>query len=86
MKMAKAIMMRMAVLRAAHSITLVPITRPDRRHQLGGDRDEQFAVDLVYPFRLVFEANHEPVPRRKDGGIDTDQVTAIRILEVIDYH
>ena len=85
-KMARAIMMRMAVLRAAQNLTLVPTSRPDRRHQLSADRDEQFAVDLVQPVRLVFEANHEPVPRRKDGGIDTDQVTAIRILEVIDYH
>ena len=85
-KMAKAIMMRMAVLRAARNLALVPITRPDRRHQLSADRDEQFAVDLVQPFRLVFEANQEPVPRRADGGIDTEQVTAIRMLEVIDYH
>ena len=84
--MAKAIMMRMAVLRAARNLALVPITRPDRRHQLSGDRDGQFAVDLVQPFRLVFESHHESVPRREDGGIDTGQVTAIRILEVTDYH
>ena len=85
-RMARAIMMRMAVLRAARSLELVPTTPPERRHQLVGDRDEQFAVDLVQRYRLVFEANHEPVPRKDDGGIDTEQVTAIRILDVVDYH
>ena len=43
-------------------------------------------MDLVQPYRLVFEANHEPVPREEDGGIDTQQVTAITLLDVVDYH
>ena len=79
-------MMRMAVLRAARNLERVPTTPPERRHQLGGDRDEPFAVDLVHPYRLVFEANHEPVPRKDDGGIDAEQVTAITILDVVDCH
>lgn len=85
-RMARVIMLRLAVLKAARTLTLVPITRPERRHQLQGDRDEQFAVDLIHPHRLVFEPNHEPPPRKNDGGIDTDQVTAIMIIDVIDYH
>ena len=84
--MAKVIMMRMAVLKAARSLAAVPVTPPERRHQLGGDRDEQFAVDLVHPHRLVLVANHEPVPRKDDGGIDAEQVTAITVLDVVDYH
>ena len=84
--MARVIMLRMAVLRAARNLSLVPTTPPERRHQLVGDRDEQFAVDLVHPYRLVFEANHEPVPRKDDGGIDKERVTAITILDVVDYH
>ena len=31
-------------------------------------------------------APHHPVPRRDDGGIDLERVTAIRILEVVNYH
>lgn len=84
-RMAKAIMNRLAVLMAARTLALVPTTPPDRRHQLRGDRDEQFAVDLVHPHRLVFEPNHDPLPRKDDGGIDVEQVTAITIIEVIDY-
>ena len=82
----KVIMMRMAVLKAARNLALVPTTRPERRHQLSGNRDGQFAVDLVHPHRLVFEPNHRPLPRKDGGGIDTEQVTAITILDVIDYH
>ena len=85
-RIARAIKVRMAVVQAARNLELVPTTPPDRRHQLVGDRDEQFAVDLVHPYWLVFEVNHEPVPRRADGGIDTEQVTAVTILDVVDYH
>lgn len=84
--MAKAIMNRMAVLRAARNLYEVPTDRPDRRHQLNANRDEQYAVDLVHPMRLVFEVNHDPIPRKKDGGIDVEKVTAITIIEVVDYH
>lgn len=85
-RMAKAIMLRLAVLKNARNLGLLPTTPPERRHQLRADRDEQFAVDLVHPYRLVFEPNHDPLPRKDDGGIDTDQVTAITIVDVIDYH
>ena len=36
--------------------------------------------------RLVFEPNHEPIPRSEDGGIDVGQVTAIVIVDVTDCH
>ena len=85
-RMARTITLRMAVLRTARNLALVPTTPPDRCHQLVGGRDEQFAVDLVQPYRLVFEPNHEPLPRRGDRGIDTEQVTAITILKVVNYH
>jgi proteic killer suppression protein len=85
-RMAKTIAIRLAVLRAAGTLSMVPTTPPERRHQLRGDRDEQYAVDLIHPYRLVFEPNHQPLPRKEDGGIDTDQVSATMILAVIDYH
>ncbi len=84
--MALTIMARIGVLRNASTLAKVPTTRPERRHQLKGDRNEQFAVDLVQPFRLVFEPNHVSLPRNQDRGIDLEQVTAIKILEVVDYH
>ena len=77
---------RVAYLRYATSLALIPTEGMLRCHQLSGDRDEQFAIDLVQPYRLVFEVAHDPIPRDKFGGIDKERVTAIRIMEVIDYH
>ena len=85
-RMARVVMARMAVLRAVANLAMVPATPPDRAHPLRGDREGQFAVDLVHPHRLVFEPNHEPLPPGEDGGMDAEQVTAIVIVEVTDYH
>ena len=84
--MADTILKRMAMLRRAAHLAMVPRDRPERCHQLRGNRDEQFAVDLVNLQRLVFVPNHDQIPRKDDNGIDLKQVTAIKILEVVDYH
>jgi len=83
---AKKIAARMAVLKNSRTLNHVPTTKPERCHQLSEDRDEDFAVDLVHPHRLVFTPNHDPIPRKEDGGIDKERVTAITIQEVVDYH
>ena len=83
---ARAIMTRLAVLANASTLAAVPNTPPDRRHQLTGDREGQYAVDLDHHNRLIFVPNHDPVPFLEDGGIDIQRVTAIIIMEVTDYH
>lgn len=85
-QMARRIMMRLAVLKNAPTLADVPTVPPERCHQLGQDRDEQFAVDLSHPYRLVFVVADDPTPRKSDGGIDLAAVKAVRILEVVDYH
>lgn len=82
----KKIRARMAVLRAAANLAQVPKVPPDRCHELSEGRAGQFAVDLVHPYRLIFEPADDPVPRKVDGGIDLAMVTKIRILSVEDYH
>ncbi|MCY3837526.1 MAG: system killer suppression protein [Gammaproteobacteria bacterium] len=85
-KLARSLMIRLAVLRNAETLSLVPASRPERRHLLKGKRRGQFAVDLDRSFRLIFEPNHDPVPQSEDGGIDLERVTAITVIEVADYH
>lgn len=85
-RMARTIQMRLQLLRHAPSLADVPTTPPPRRHQLSQDRDEQFAVDLVHPYRLIFEVNQDPIPRKEDNGVDVTKVTAVKVLEVADYH
>ncbi|MDO8636221.1 MAG: killer suppression protein [Dehalococcoidia bacterium] len=83
---AKKIKLRMAVLTAATCLEEVSHRPPERRHELNSNRKGQFAVDLKHPQRLIFEANHKPLPRKIDGGLDLKKVTAIIIVEVEDYH
>ena len=84
--MSRILQIRMAVLTSARSLSQVPATPPDRCHMLRGGRMGQYAVDLVHPYRLIFEPNHDPVPRLPDGGVNLDEVTSIIIIEVTDYH
>ena len=73
-------------LAASPTLSDVPIQPPYRRHELKGQRKEQFAVDLKHPMRLVFEPNHHPLPRKEDEGLDLTRITAITIIDVEDYH
>ncbi len=83
---ARCIMRRMVVLYSAPSLAHVSHRTPERRHELEGQRKGSFAVDIRHPYRLVFKPNHDPVPLKKDKGIDLIKVTAITILGVEDYH
>ncbi|HEC13398.1 MAG TPA: killer suppression protein [Acidiferrobacteraceae bacterium] len=83
---ARIIQRRMAVLQAAPTLADVPHRRPERRHQLEGKRQGEYAVDVEHPFRIVFKPGHNPIPKTRDGGVDLTRVTAIEILGIEDYH
>ena len=83
---AKSIRMRLDVLRQAACLADVPTGPPDRRHQLGGNRIGQLSVTIKDNWRIVFVPDHDPVPSLRDGGLDTCQVTAVEIIEIVDYH
>lgn len=87
-QVAKKIMMRMGVLRAAGCLAQVPHTPPEMRHELKRNRKGQFAVDTTRTsgIRIIFKPDHDPVPVKDDGGIDLTQVSKIVILEIRDYH
>ena len=77
---------RLTVLRKAECLADVPKAPPDRCHALKADRAGQYAVDIKENWRLVFEPDHDPLPKLPDGGLDEGAVTKIRFLEVTDYH
>jgi proteic killer suppression protein len=59
---------------------------PGKCEALKGDRIGQFSLRLLGGNRLIFQPDHNPVPRKSDGGIDWQQVTSILIIAVEDYH
>ena len=85
-KMTRKLMTSMAILAEAANLEEAQARRALGLHQLSGNRAKQFAVYLEHPYRLVFQPNHDPIPLKNDGGIDLTQVTAITVIEVVDYH
>ena len=57
-----------------------------RPHPLTRDKQGCYAVDLHGGHRLVFKPTMQPPPAKSDGSIDWNQVSAITIVELGDYH
>lgn len=83
---AKALRVRLDDMAAAPTLAVLRMLPQTRCHELTGDRDGQLAVALPHPYRLIFTPANRPVPTKLDGGLDWAKVTAITILEVVDYH
>lgn len=85
---ARLLQRRLRVLQAARSLAdfQPPFSGPERCHELTGNRRGQLSMDLDHPWRLIFCPDHDPLPRRQEGGLDWSGVTAIRILAVEDTH
>lgn len=55
-------------------------------HILSGNRKGEWALDISANHRMIFEINHNPLPKNEDGSLDTQSITDICILEIVDYH
>ena len=83
---AKKLKQRLAELQAAEVLADISHLPPPRLHELTGREKEQFSVDLQHPYRLLFIAADEPVPRKDDGGIDLANVKSVEIIAIRDTH
>ncbi len=72
-EMAEKIQMRIGEITAADTIEMMVQFRIGRCHPLTNNRKGQYAVDLVHPYRLVFE---------KHGS----EIQIAHIMEIADYH
>lgn len=78
-KQAKKTIQRINEFMAAESLNDINVLRSSGLHSLSGKRKDSWAVNLIHPFRLVFD----PL----DGGtVDLKTVTKVKIIEIIDYH
>lgn len=85
-QLARKIDQRVEDLKAADTLEDMRKISAARCHELSGNRKGELAVDVSSNYRLIFEPNHDPLPEKDDGGLDWNEVTAIRILDVEDYH
>ncbi len=72
-EMAEKIHMRIDEITAADTVEMMIQFRIGRCHPLTNNRKGQYAVDLVHPYRLVFE---------KHGS----EIQIAHIVEIVDYH
>lgn len=83
-RIARKVIQRILELHAADCLYDISHVPPTRCHSLQNNRQGQYAVDLLHPFRLVFQ------PISEDGSVlvnpDPLKVTIVKILEVVDYH
>ncbi len=83
---AKLIARRLTELAAAENLETMRLLPQARAHELKGNREEQISLDVKHPYRLIIIPDHDEPPRRKDGGLDWQKITKIKILEVTDTH
>ena len=72
-EMAEKLQQRIEQIKAADSVETMIKFKIGRCHPLHQNRKEQYAMDLVHPYRLVFE---------KIGNI----TKIVKIIEIVDYH
>lgn len=70
---ASKIKLRIVQLESSTSLNKMLELHIGRCHKLIGNRNEQYAMDLVHPYRLIFKTSDE-------------QVEVVQILEIVDYH
>ncbi len=58
---------------------------PGHCHELTAERAGQLAVRAAGGHRLVFRPR-DPAPLTPDGSLDWDQVAAVIVLDIVDYH
>ena len=88
--LAKTIRRRLDDLDAASTLgTLKKLPQYQSRkacHELTAEYKGCIALALSGLDRLIIQPANDPVPLKQDGGLDWDNVTRIRIIEVTNYH
>lgn len=84
--MAKKVQSRLDDISASPNLKVLMQIPAANCHPLSGKRSEEWAVDISGNHRMIFEINHDPIPKKDNGEILTIEVTDIRIIETTDYH
>lgn len=85
-QIARKINQRLKDLADADNLAIMRTIPASRCHELTGNRKGELAVDVSGNYRMIFEPNHDPIPKKEDSGINWEEVTKIQINEIEDYH
>jgi proteic killer suppression protein len=87
--MAKKLRLRLDALKAAESLADLwpPKSGPKRCHELKGELNGTFSIDLKQPYRLLFRPLEAEVQKdRSDEQQRWKSITAIELLRIEDTH
>lgn len=82
---ARWILKRLDNLRFAENLAVL-YNLPGNFHPLSGDRAGYFALNLKHGYRLILKSAQDPAPRKHDGGLNLEAITAVVVVDVEDYH
>ena len=85
-QLARKVNQRLKDLADADNLAIIKSIPAARCHELTGNRKGEIAVDVSGNYRLIFEPNHDPIPKKADGGLNWEEVTSIQIKDIQDYH
>lgn len=77
---------RLKELSDADNLAIIGTLPAANCHELKGSSKGKLAVDISKNYRLIFEPNHSPIPKKDDGGLNWEEITKIQINEIVDYH
>lgn len=83
---ANKIKLRLSTILAANYLEELRPPTPGHFHSLVENKAGWIACHLDEPYRLIFEPDHNPLPKLAAGGLDWTQVTRIKILGGLNYH
>lgn len=85
-QLARKVNQRLKDLTDSDTLAIMRTISAARCHELTGDRKGELAVYVSGNYRMIFEPNHDPKPKKEDGGLNWEEVTKIQINEIEDYH
>lgn len=86
-KRAELVSMRLQQLEHVENLAQMNLFPQAKCHPLlHGGRKGQIAIWVDNKVRIVFVPAHDASPTKADGSLDWTQVTAIKIIEIVDYH
>jgi len=85
-QLARKVNQRLNDLTAADNLAIMRSIPAAKCHELTGNRKGELSIEVSVNYRMIFEPNHNPTPRKDDGGLCWEEVTKIQINEIQDYH
>jgi plasmid maintenance system killer protein len=84
--MAKKVAARLDEIAASPNLAILMQIPAANCHALIADRKGQWALNISGNFRIIFEIDHDPIPLKDDGSVNTILVTIICVTDTEDYH